>query len=72
MHPMPREGTETKESDIAIPPTQCILCPVRGRKLYSYKNKLKKSTMHPMPREGTETAFALLHVCMQDNASYAP
>ena len=36
MHPMPREGTETELRRLVfLTLRQCILCPVRGRKLFA-------------------------------------
>ena len=55
MHPMPREGTETQRRFPRRLSYECILCPVRGRKLIIRDFKFVFDKMHPMPREGTET-----------------
>ena len=42
---------------------ECILCPVRGRKLVGEDKAEAVNVMHPMPREGTETAVeVVVHV----------
>ena len=57
---MPREGTETGGDDVVtVVALECILCPVRGRKLVLRRPCSLVGAMHPMPREGTETWLTL-------------
>ena len=52
---MPHEGTETHQFQMLIRAFQCIICPMRGRKLHVLLVVSYLVQMHPMPREGTET-----------------